>query len=107
MDPKQISRLIEVASESSAGLAAWQVLKEALPTAIGQGLAYKRFLPERWSMEQPWYHLDLVDLYAKRLFPLVRETFENGGAFDEKFLRRAAALYGELESEGKTTRRSP
>ena len=73
---------------------AWNVLAEALPTAIAQGVAAERFEPDDWSMRQPWYHRVEVDRYAKLLHPLVRGTLARDGKFDRAFLERALALYG-------------
>jgi len=106
MDPRKVERFVEIAEESSdVGLEAWQVLREALPTALGQGLAYEKFLPERWSLDLPWYDREVVDHYAKRLYPLVKRAFERGGNFDESFLRRALAVYP--SSMGPVTPLSP
>ena len=67
---------------------------EALPTALGQGVAYERFQSERWSLDKPWYHIEAIDRYAKRIFPLVKRTLAHRDrVFDESFLREALALY--------------
>jgi hypothetical protein len=105
MSDESIERLTAVADETRDGPAAWHTLKEALPTAIAQGLAYQRFLPERWSMDRPWYHREEIDVYAKRIFPLVKQTFESGGSFDEEFLRRALAEFPPLSDDSTTPAR--
>ena len=95
IDRQRRESLQRVAHEMGPrGRTAWRLLLEALPTAIAQGVAYQRFVPGRWSMDQRWYHIDSVDRYAKRLFPLVKQVLaDDGVAFDEAFLRKAVALY--------------
>ncbi len=74
------------------GAQAWRLLQEALPTALAQGLATQRLRPARFSLDVPWYHVDPIDAYAKRIFPLVQKTLEGGGSFDEAFVREAVLL---------------
>jgi hypothetical protein len=87
------------ASIEPGGAEAWSLLREALPTALGQGVAAERFLGRRWRRDDRWYHLDTVDDYAKRLFPVVRETLAKKGAFDREFVRRAVAAHAEPSTE--------
>lgn len=75
------------------GATAWILLHEALPTALGQGVAGARFRGKAWSRQQSWYHLPDVDRYAKALFPLVRRALAQGRHFDEAFVDQAIALY--------------
>ncbi len=82
-----------MARAAPSGDRAWRALREALPTAIAQGVAGQKFLSDRWSTEMAWYHLGGVDRYAKALFPLVKKTLADGGKLDEAFLREAAALF--------------
>jgi hypothetical protein len=77
----------------AAGIAAWDTLREALPTALGQGVADRTFRPGAWSKRLRWYHTDEVDGYAKALYPLVDRALATGRRFDEAFLRDALALY--------------
>jgi hypothetical protein len=70
------------------GERAWRLMLEALPTAIAQGEASRRF-DKRWNPVRPWYHDPEVDAYAKALFPLVRRALDNGETFDADFARRA------------------
>lgn len=77
------------------GATAWKLLGEALPTAIAQGVADSRFRRGRWSAERPWYHVEEVDAYAKRLEPLVRRSLAERGRFDAAFLDAAIALLPE------------
>ena len=75
------------------GIRVWQLLHEALPTALGQGVAAQRFNDADWGMRHRWYHTQAVDRYAKQIYPLVRDTLAAGGTFDESFLDAAVALY--------------
>ncbi len=73
------------------GERAWTVLHEALPTAVGQGVADHEFRPTVWSYDAPWYHLEDVDAYAKAIYPWVNHALTKGGRFDETFLEGALA----------------
>ena len=64
-----------------------------MPTALGQGVADREFRPRSWSASSPWYHTEEIDAYAKKLYPLVRHSLENGGSFDEEFLEAALAKF--------------
>jgi hypothetical protein len=75
----------------AAGAAAWATLHEALPTALGQGVADRAFR-KGWSTDGRWYHTAEVDRYAKALLPLLDRTLDAGGVLDEAFVRKAAAL---------------
>ena len=87
------------------GVEAWQLLHEALPTALGQGVAGQRFKAADWDIGHRWYHTEAVDRYAKQIYPLVRDTLAAGGTFDEGFLDAAVALYS--GGEAQVTPRSP
>lgn len=73
------------------GERAWTLLHEALPTALGQGLADQQFRPAAWSTDSSWYHAADVDTYAKALYPLVNYALAHGALFDEAFLDGALA----------------
>lgn len=77
-----------VAANEQRASPAWQLLHEALPTAIAQGVADEAFGRSGWSVRQGWYHEASVDAYAKRIFPLVRKHFGAGGRLDPGFLGR-------------------
>ena len=68
---------------------AWTYFGEAIPTALGQGVADSAFRPGSWSIDGPWYHTVEVDAYAKRIYPLVRYALESGSPLDEAFLQKA------------------
>ena len=94
IDPERKAALEETAASiGAAGVLAWSSLAEALPTALAQGVATKTITPDRWSEERRWYHRGAVDAYAKRLLPLVEQTLEAGGSFDDDFMRKAVELW--------------
>ena len=68
-------------------------LREALPTAIAQGVASEAFLGKRWSSDAPWYHVREVDRYAKRIFPIVKQALQAGSSFDAALLKRMIAAH--------------
>jgi len=86
------------------GEEAWYLLKEALPTAIAQGVADRSFRQDSWSRERPWYHDPAVDDYAKRIFPLIEDALENGGTLDETFVKKLVAAYGAPAATAVTPR---
>jgi len=91
--PAERQERLEAAARAVApgGGEAWRLLHEALPTALGQGVADRQFSAD-WSTAGRWYHLPDVDRYAKILLPLVDRTLAEGGVLDETFVARAAAL---------------
>jgi hypothetical protein len=93
VDDDRLQQMEAMAAHSKRTKRAWHALREALPTALGQGVADREFQPRSWSASRPWYHTDEIDTYAKKLFPLVRYSLENGGRFDEEFLKSALAKF--------------
>ena len=93
IDDERRERLESIAGSSRRNRRAWLALREALPTALGQGVADREFRPGSWSLSSPWYHTEEVDAYAKKLYPLVRRTLRDGGRFDEGFFERALRAY--------------
>jgi hypothetical protein len=77
--------------KAAAGAEVWAVLHEALPTALGQGVADRAFSSD-WSTSRRWYHTTDVDRYAKALLPLVDRTLAENGVLDEAFVTRAVAV---------------
>jgi hypothetical protein len=99
-------RLEAYAAEAgSHGISAWNVLREALPTALGQGMADLQFRPRAWSISSPWYHLEEVDRYAKSIYKLVNHSVASGKKLDEAFLREAIRLYPTAEEFGRVPMR--
>lgn len=70
-------------------------LREALPTALGQGVADRAFRPREWSAEARWYHIEEIDRYAKRIYPVIEQALATKATFDETLLRRLIDLYPE------------
>jgi hypothetical protein len=92
VDPERLASLERLAAEHGPiGDESWLLLREALPTALGQGVASRRFQPD-FSLDARWYHLDEVDAYAKRIYPLVSRTVRRGGRFDAEFVRETVEL---------------
>lgn len=91
--PDRLLALDPVIRGAGAGNA-FVVLHEALPTAIAQGVAQYRFDPERFSVSGRWYHRADVDVYAKRLYPLVTRALASDEVrFGPAFLGEALALW--------------
>ena len=98
--PERVAALRATALAGEHGAAAWDALREALPTALAQGVACERFGVPSWSKAEPWYHHEEIDAYAKNLFDLVKSTLATGGTLDEAFVRRAVGLYKRHLPEG-------
>jgi hypothetical protein len=62
------------------------LLREAIPTALGQGVADRAFRPAEWTTEGPWYHIVEVDTYARQIYPMVADALEAGLSYNEAFL---------------------
>jgi hypothetical protein len=74
-------------------MSAWLALDEALPTALGQGVADRVFRPLSWSKKVQWYHAPDVDTYAKAIYPLVLDALASGRSIDEAFVKNAIDVY--------------
>jgi hypothetical protein len=71
------------------GARTFRLFGEAIPTALGQGVADREFRPSSWSIDGPWYHTDEVDTCAKRIFDTVTSALDEGKTLDEELVRRA------------------
>jgi hypothetical protein len=91
---ERVARLERAArDEGSSGGDAWESLREALPTALGQGVADRRFRPGSWSPGDAWYHTRDVDRYAKALLPVVERALAAGRALDAELVREMVRAY--------------
>jgi hypothetical protein len=68
-------------------------MNEALPTALGQGVADSMFRPRTWSVRNSWYHTAETDTYAKAIYSLVEDALASERAMDEAFVEKAIALF--------------
>ncbi len=90
----RLARLEAAALEAGTeGEKAWAALREALPTALGQGIADHAFRPDAWSERHPWYHQPDVDAFAKALYAYVNHAIAKGQPLDEAFIRGAVLRY--------------
>jgi hypothetical protein len=92
-------------SLSPAERDAYALMSEAIPTALGQGVAGRAFEGSSWSERAPWYHLPEVDACAKAIYPLVRRAIASGAVLDEAFLKTAIAAV--VREDPALTPRSP
>lgn len=93
MDRSRLAGLETVVARSgSRGRKAWRLLDEALPTALGQGVADRGFRRGSWSKRRPWYHTAEIDRYAKAIYPLVDEALASGRPIDSTFVEKAIEL---------------
>lgn len=91
---RQVELISRFYRQGQAGLSAWLLAREALPTALGQGLAQAILAPNGYSWADPWYHDPDVDLAAHLLYPQLRFEFFAGhtlfDALPEKYVQRVA-----------------
>ena len=80
----------QVFEATPEGPVVWSLLREGLPTALGQGLAEATLAPQRFGEQQRWYHTDDVDRFAKEIFPAVAEAFRAGRSVDDGVLAEIA-----------------
>jgi hypothetical protein len=111
IEPDRLGALRRAALEAGArGEQAWELLREALPTAIAQGVADSRFRRVAWSRDAPWYHVEAIDDYAKRIFPRVRQALVAEQVLDEALVRELVALLPSTQPQRRpdaVTPRSP
>lgn len=109
MVPPERRRALEdyAAGYGRAGTTTWTLLREGLPTALGQGVADKTFRPRAWSLRNVWYHITEVDQAAKRLYPLVNHVLANGARLDEGFVQAAIARMGFKDDVRRPSLRLP
>ena len=77
------------ASLDDDGARMFRLFGEAIPTALGQGVADRAFRPSSWSLDHPWYHAQDVDTCAKRIYATVGAALDAGLTLDEELVRRA------------------
>jgi hypothetical protein len=112
MEPEKLETLEAAArARGRVGRQAWQYLREALPTAIAQGVAQSKLRPERWSLDHNWYHREAIDAYAKAIFPLVKQALAKGRALDAQMVEEMVDIFAGTAptpaSDREPTPRSP
>ena len=92
MSPGQLDGLADQAfRHGELGLALWSYLWEGIPTALGQGLAEATLARRSFSLRKRWYHLDAIDLFAKIIYPVLRDAVAGGRRLRDGVLPEAAA----------------
>jgi hypothetical protein len=76
----------------------WLMLHEALPTALGQGLAVARLQPEAFRMNAGWYHIPEVDALAHLVYPLTRDAVGSGRPIDGDFIEACVRVWEAREA---------
>lgn len=76
----------------------YQVLDEALATALGQGWYYKQLRGE--LDEEEWYAVEQIDEVSKTIYRLVETYVEGGKALDDEFVNQYLHLYEKNFAEG-------
>lgn len=78
-------------SRGTSGALAWHYQHEAIPTALGQGVAESRLAPSIWSPRRPWYHRAPVDALAKAIFPRMQSALFAGETMSESIAEEIVA----------------
>jgi hypothetical protein len=93
LDPARVDALAaEALAQGEAGALVWRLMWEGIPTALGQGLAEARLIPERFTLTQRWYHLDSVDRFAKLIYPGIVESVAAGRPLDGPLMAHMARV---------------
>src|SRR5262249_37693929 len=85
-EPRRAALEARAWAHGTAGRKAWTLLHEALPTALGQGLATATLTPDEFDMGSSWYHIPSIDRFAKQIYPIVRREVESKRTIDGAFL---------------------
>ena len=72
---------------------AYQLLNEALATALGNGYVYEKLDGEIDSND--WYYRKYIDLMARKIYPLVTEYVNKNKPIDKNFIDNYIKLYEE------------
>jgi hypothetical protein len=83
-------------SRGAPGALAWHYQHEAIPTALGQGVAEARLAPAIWSPRSAWYHRAPVDALAKAIYPRLERALFRGEVMSESI---AGEVVAAAESE--------
>jgi len=78
-------------ASSQYKIIAYQVLDEALATALGQGWYYKQLKGE--LDDDIWYSVEQIDNVSKAIYNLVEEYADNDKTLDATFINRYLELY--------------
>ena len=78
-------------SSSRNSLYAFQLLNEALATALGNGYAYEELAQQ--VDQNDWYNKKYVNLIAKEIYPLIKAYISHGKTIDEDFVNAYLDIY--------------
>lgn len=94
-------RLAALAARAQAagpdGARIWRLLHEAIPTALGQGLAVARLKRDGFRPDLGWYHVAEIDVLAHLIYPLVRDAMDSGRTIDGDFIDACVRAYDRWE----------
>ena len=110
LDHERVDRLARQAyNEGPAGPLIWRYMWEGIPTALGQGLSAARLAPRRFSMEHSWYHIPVIDRFAKLIYPSIAVGMKRSERLDQGMMTRltrvlrGSSLYREAHAAGFLT----
>ena len=69
-----------------------EILEEPLSVVFGNIIFTKRFRPEKYRLGRRWYGAELVDLFAKLLYPAVMDAPDKKESIAGGFSEEAIAL---------------
>ncbi|MBF4465810.1 hypothetical protein [Flavobacterium sp. LC2016-12] len=70
---------------------AYQIMNEALATALGNGYVYEQL--DGKIDTQDWYNKKYINLIAKQIYPLVKEYIDQKKAIDKNFIDNYIKIY--------------
>jgi hypothetical protein len=78
-------------SKSKCSNYAYQIMNEALATALGNGYVYEQL--EGKIDTQDWYNKKYINLIAKQIYPLVTEYISQKKSIDKNFIDNYIKIY--------------
>lgn len=79
------------ANKSNASNYAYQILNEALATAVGNGYVYEQIAGAQ--DDNDWYYHKYIDQLARKIYPLVKEYISRNKAMDKDFIDQYIKIY--------------
>ncbi|MES2627354.1 MAG: hypothetical protein V4616_00165, partial [Bacteroidota bacterium] len=81
-------------AKPSSRLLAYQLVDEALATALGNGWIYESIAGK--SDTADWYNDPYIDKFAKNAYPVIREYVSHGGTIDPALVNSLCAVYDRI-----------
>ncbi|HHN74708.1 MAG TPA: hypothetical protein ENK10_05715 [Acidobacteria bacterium] len=71
-------------ARGATGALTQTLLHEALPTALGQGVARATLAPRDFQFRDTWYHIKEIDRFAHRIYTAVRQEINSSRSYADR-----------------------